>query len=268
MKKLLILGASGLVGRALVEQCRHDFDVYGTYFSSSVNLPEHKQFYLDLEPETLLHILQSVQPDIVVSGLQGDYRKQLALHKALAEFLQHSATPLYFISTTNVFDGDLTRHHIESDTPISKSDYGKFKIAREKMLQESLQERCCIVRIPGIWGKDCPRLRKLQGDIAANKPIKPYSNLQWSFLLDTQLAKQLHYIMENDLTGIIHLGATDMLTDSAFYEQLLPEQATLEPVPYENAESTYYFGLKTEQPNRLPSDLYITNAQIVAALTA
>ncbi|MEC1177039.1 sugar nucleotide-binding protein [Metasolibacillus meyeri] len=264
MKKLLILGASGLVGKALVEECRHHFDVYGTYFSSAVNLPKEKQFYLNFEQGAVSKIMEAIQPDIVISSLQGDYAKQLVLHKELANSLQ---TTLYFISTTNVFDGDLTRHHTESDTPISKSDYGKFKIACENMLMENLQERCCIVRIPGIWGKDCLRLRKLKEDIAMNKPIKPYSNLQWNFLLDVQLAKQLRFILENGLSGIIHLGATDMLTESAFYEQLLPEQVAMEPVPYEDAESTYYFGLKTEQPNRLPSDLYITNEQIIAYLT-
>lgn len=33
MEKVLILGASGLVGRALVEKFNYGLDVYGTYFS-------------------------------------------------------------------------------------------------------------------------------------------------------------------------------------------------------------------------------------------
>ena len=44
MQKILILGASGLVGRALVDEFTDEFDLYGTYFSSLTSLPNDMQF--------------------------------------------------------------------------------------------------------------------------------------------------------------------------------------------------------------------------------
>lgn len=123
MEKLLIIGASGLVGKAIAKQCLSDFDVYGTYFSSATNLSEDKQFQLNIEEEgEIQEILNLVQPNIVISSLHGDFGAQLKFHKELAEELISRDCQLYFFSTTNVFDGDLSKHHNEMDEPKSKSD--------------------------------------------------------------------------------------------------------------------------------------------------
>ena len=158
MKKLLIIGASGLVGKALAKKCENEFDIYGTYFTSATNLNVNKQFRMSIQDgEELKKILNNVEPDIVISCLHGDYDQLLEFHRLLAEELKNRNSLLYFLSTTNVFDGDLSRHHNEMDEPISKSDYGQYKINCEKMLQELLRERAIIIRIPGIWGKNSPR---------------------------------------------------------------------------------------------------------------
>jgi dTDP-4-dehydrorhamnose reductase len=38
MDKILILGASGLVGRTLIDEYKDEFDLYGTYHSSLTSL--------------------------------------------------------------------------------------------------------------------------------------------------------------------------------------------------------------------------------------
>lgn len=38
LKKILILGASGLVGRVLCNELKNDYNVYGTYNNNKVNL--------------------------------------------------------------------------------------------------------------------------------------------------------------------------------------------------------------------------------------
>lgn len=49
MEKVLILGASGLVGRALIEEFKNEFDLYGTYSSSKTNLSNDKQYQLEVQ---------------------------------------------------------------------------------------------------------------------------------------------------------------------------------------------------------------------------
>ncbi len=269
VKKLLILGASGLVGKAVVEECRENYDVYGTYFSSPINLPEDKQFHLDLSEQRIIEILQEVQPDIIISSLSGDFDEQLNFHKTLANEMKNNSSDLYFISTTNVFDGDLSKHHCETDEPISKSEYGQYKINCEKMLTQMLGERCTIIRIPGMWGKDSPRFNELKVSIRANEPIKPYSNLQCSFMLDVQLARQLHYIFDNGLNGIFHLGSTNRILEMDFFTQLIGHftttQVNIEPNAYEDAKKLYYFGLISKRDD-IPQQLLMTNEQIILNL--
>ncbi|WP_185907833.1 sugar nucleotide-binding protein [Psychrobacillus soli] len=270
MKKILILGASGLVGKAIAKECLNDFDVYGTYFSSKTNLPDEKQFQLNIQDEKILRdILNLVQPDIIVSTLRGDFDEQLKFHRVLAEELKNGDSVLYFFSTTNVFDGDLSKHHSEEDEPISKSEYGQYKINCEEMLVQYLGNRSNIIRIPGMWGKNSPRLNTMKTNIETNNQIQAYSNLECSFLLDVHLAHQMRFIFENDLRGIFHLGAVDMVNESAFLENLVNQLTTAEVNiqrnHYQDKESTYYFGLVSNR-NDLPDSLKITNQEIISHL--
>ncbi|WP_391209537.1 sugar nucleotide-binding protein [Psychrobacillus sp. L4] len=270
MKKILILGASGLVGKAIAKECLNDFDVYETYFSSGTNLPDAKHFQLNMQDEeTISEILNLVQPDIIVSSLQGNYDEQLKFHQRLAKELKNRDSVLYFFSTTNVFDGDLSKHHSESDEPISKSDYGQYKIKCENMLVQSLGDRSNIIRIPGIWGKNSPRLNNIKTNIETDNPIQAYSNLECNFLLDIQLAHQMRFIFENELRGIFHLGAVDMIKESAFLEKLVnnltAREVKFQYNSYQEKESTYYFGLESKRDD-LPDSLKITNEEIISYL--
>ena len=270
MRKILILGASGLVGKAIAKECLNDFDVYGTYSSSVTNLTDDKQFQINFQDgEKLREILNFVQPDIIVSSLNGDYDDQLKFHAHLAEELKNRDSVLYFLSTTNVFDGDLSRHHSELDEPISESDYGKYKINCEKMLLESLGNRAIIVRIPGIWGKNSPRFNTIKKNIETAASIQAYSNLECNFLLDNQLARQMRFIIKNELSGIFHLGAVNMVKESAFLEELVNKLTTgkvnIQYKSYQEKECTYYFGLVSNRKD-LPEHLKITNEEIITYL--
>lgn len=270
MKKLLILGASGLVGKAIAKECAQDFDIYGTYFSTETNLADDKQFQLNIQDEEAMReILHAVQPDIIVSSLRGDFDKQFTFHQNLAEAIKNKATMLYYFSTTNVFDGDLSRHHSESDAPIADSDYGRFKMNCEAMLTQSLGNRSVIIRIPGIWGKNSPRMNNLKKNLETAEPIQAYSNLECSFLSDIHLARQLRYIVEHELTGIFHLGAVDMLKECTFIEELAGKLTTrdvnMQSNAYQDKETSYYFGLVSNRKD-LPDDLNITNEEVISYL--
>ena len=139
----------------------------------------------------------------------------------MALALRNSCSRVYYFSITNVFDGDFSRSHTETDIPIAESNYGKFKIECETMLKAALDERVIIIRIPAIWGRNSPRWNLIKESIKNNKGIDAYSNLVCNNLLDTHLAKQLRFIMQNDLKGIFHLGSADMMTQGQFYEQIV-----------------------------------------------
>ncbi|MCM3694738.1 sugar nucleotide-binding protein [Neobacillus niacini] len=270
MKKVLILGASGLVGRALIEEFKDRYDLYGTYASTLTKLPHDKQFHLEVhQTKELRDILRSVKPDIVISCLRGEFGQQLTFHRELAEELRNTSSRVYFFSTTNVFDGDFSKPHTETDVPIADSDYGKFKIDCEIMLTEILKERVNIIRIPAIWGKDSPRWKMILDSIKNTTVIDVYSNLICNNLLDFHLARQLRFIIENKLKGIFHLGSVDTMTQSKFYEVVLTKLGSeldlLKSNYYLDNDKTYYFTLQSTRDD-LPGSLQTTNNEIISYL--
>lgn len=270
MNKVLILGASGLIGKALIEEYKNEFDLYGTYSSTTTNLPKENQFQLDISQiDRLKEMLTTINPDIVISCLRGDFNQQLRFHQQLAMELKSSKAILYFFSTTNVFDGDLSKCHYETDTPVAESEYGSFKINCENTLKQILEERAIIIRIPAIWGKDSPRMNLIKKSIEDNQVIDVYSNLECNNLLDTQLVKQLKYIIENNLKGTFHLGSIDTMSQAEFFEKMIKGFSDKKDILrfnfYKETDRTFYFALKSNRME-IPNYLQSTNESIISAL--
>ncbi|TMU87218.1 sugar nucleotide-binding protein [Bacillus sp. BHET2] len=269
MRKLLIIGASGLVGKALWEECKDQFDVYGTYSSRPMDLPKDKQYQLEMsEIGEVTDIIQSIGPDAIVSCVRGDFDQQLEFHKKLALEVANTNCSVYYVSTANVFDGDFTKHHTEIDTPNASSPYGQFKIACETLLQQALLDRAVIIRIPQIWGRQSPRLDSIKLGIEKNQ-IEVYRNLECNHLSDILLARQLKYIITNQLKGIFHLGGVDMMPHDRFIQELVmnfsDKEITFTYQLLQQHPETYYFGLKSVR-NELPKSLLKTNTSMIEDL--
>lgn len=269
MKKLLILGASGLIGKALSEECKGGYEIYGTSSSSVLNIPAANQYRIQInEIDKMKDLVQSIKPDAIISCLRGDFDQQLIFHRELALELKNTESKLYYFSTANVFDGDFSQYHSEIDKPNATSSYGKFKIDCESMLQEILKKRAVILRIPQIWGRQSPRMESIKTGIENNQ-VAVYSNLECNNLSDTTLAKQVNYIVENKLTGIFHLGSVDMMSHELFIKKLVKGLTSKElyfaPNLFQQTNEICYFGLESYR-NDLPKFLHQTNAELISEL--
>ena len=76
------MGASGLVGRAIIEEFKEVYDLYGTYAFTQTKLPPDKQIQLEVhQTHEMRDILRSIKPDIVISCLRGEFGQQLKFHR-------------------------------------------------------------------------------------------------------------------------------------------------------------------------------------------
>ncbi|MGL4989986.1 MAG: sugar nucleotide-binding protein [Sarcina sp.] len=219
MKRILILGASGLVGSALVKELNEKFIIYGTYHSKEINdLDKSNQIKFDLnEFYKINQILDIIEPDIIISSLCGDYNKQLLLYKELEKYLQMTDKKFILCSSANVYDNDLSQVHFESDTVDSNSDYGLFKIKCESFKYKNF----CIVRFPFIWGVNSERIKNIILNIKNNLEIDIYENLLVSNTLDIFIAREMLDIIENDIKGVYHIATTDIIEHKHFMTKLL-----------------------------------------------
>jgi len=221
--RILLLGASGYAGQAIAERLKKNHAVYGTYHTQLEQYgSNNRMFRYELgDAELLKSILDRVQPQIAILSLVGNYQLQLAAHNDIAEYLVKSgAGKLIYISTANVFDASIDKPHYESDKTASKTDYGNFKIECEQMLQSKLRDRCVIVRIPQIWGRNCPRILKLIADTQSGAPIITYPDFYVNFTTNIQIAEWIAYIIQEGFGGIFHIGTTDTYDYMRFQSEL------------------------------------------------
>lgn len=134
-KKVLLIGGTGLVGRAIKDSLSQEYHVTVTAGHHEVEggyqLPAE-------DTDTLISILEKENPDIVISSMRGDFQAQYRFHETLADWLGGKAKRLLFISTANVFDGDMSQPWTEEAQPNPGSDYGKYKRDCEAMLEHKL----------------------------------------------------------------------------------------------------------------------------------
>lgn len=137
MKNILLLGSTGLVGRAMDEALREDYQIIP---AAGHQEPEGGYCLPVEEPQRLPKVLEHENPEIVISTIRGDFRAQLRFHEMLADWLAEKDRQLLYVSTSNVFDGELSRPHTESDPPAAESEYGIFKQKCEAMLSKKLPQ--------------------------------------------------------------------------------------------------------------------------------
>jgi len=220
--KILIFGASGTVGNPLFNTLAEKYEVYGTFNKNRpANATDGRWYKYDMTTATPISVLlETVKPDLIISSLTGDFEQQLAAHKEMAAYLQTHGQ-MIFISTANVFDGDVKGRHSESSVPYPISSYGKFKQTCENLLQTTLGNRCLIIRLPKIMDKATAEKWLTQAE-TGNPPI--YENLYLSFNTAKNVADTISYCVDIGKTGLLHLTSNDDISIDECMQLLLTQK--------------------------------------------
>lgn len=222
MKHVLVLGASGTVGSKIFKQlsCEEDIKVTGTYYSTIPEDISSMVCFSVESPNDILSVLEQVQPDIVISSLRGDFEKQLAVHRNIAEYLVANNGKMIFLSTANVFDGSCDQPHYETDMRISDSEYGRFKIRCEDLLRDHMGDRAVVLRLPFVWGIDSPRLQAVRAGCEKGI-LEVYTKFFSNHTSDMQIVQTIQWIIKEDKEGIFHVGTSDVINYQDFIERLI-----------------------------------------------
>ena len=259
MKKLFILGDSGLVGSALIKHLNDDYDIIGV---SRDEMPGAKWKHLkfDLESNHLLPILEATQPDVIISCTRGDFDKQLTTHLEIVEYASPKDVKVYFFSTANVFDGISDAIKMETDLTNATSAYGQFKIDCEKLLIDGLGHNAIILRLPMVFGVNAPRVKEIISALQSERHIELYENLLFTTIWDTQIAYMFKHILEFDLKGIFHLTSKDIMDHVTFYRKFLGKKALTKTGHIKHHEP-YYLALGAQRDDLI--DFEYSNDDVI-----
>ncbi|MEP2935666.1 MAG: sugar nucleotide-binding protein [Gilvibacter sp.] len=270
MNKILILGASGFIGSALYKELTPYFDVYGTYHTATPDLAQNQVMYsYDVTDDSLLVLLQKVQPNHVVVSLRGHFPDQLKALSELCTYAQKNNTRIYYLSSVNVFDGTSKYASYEEDPLLAQSLYGKFKVAAEKLLHSRLpKQQYAILRLPMVIGVNAPRIRQLKNAAKQRASYEVYPNLIISCTTEDRIARQVHYIVNQELSGIFHLCSKDVIHHSDLFEEIAQKLGLTQIVfktIYESNENAYLAILPTK--GKLPKQFNCKVQQIIQEVT-
>ena len=261
--KVLLIGGSGLVGKAIAAALQKDYQVIA---AAGHHEPENGYCLPVENPERLLEILERENPDIVISSVRGDFQTQILFHAELAQWLTGKDKRMLYVSSANVFDGDLSRPRTEEDSPSPESDYGIFKRDCETMFGKSLGNQLIIFRPSTVWDFDCPRVRQLKIHSCSGELHHTHSGIIVNVTYAKQIGTCAKYVLNNNLRGIFHIGTMDTV-DYFTFEKMICETLDIKPPKFEVKEtSPAVFQAVIPARNDIPDDLQMTVEQVLEAL--
>lgn len=227
MKKICVLGGSGLIGNRLLEKGKEKFNMITTYNKNSISVPSIKSKKISLPNEfnSLSDYIIQEKPDIVIDTIaysnpefcEKNKSKTYELHveniEKICKVCQN--LKLIFLSTDYVFDGEKGKY-AESDLPNPINYYGKTKLEAEKTVLKNPKN--IVVRTSLIYGWK-PQIRFLNfvvNNLLKNKEIYVWDDVYFSPTLLDEVVEGILKLATSNIYGLFHIAGSTCLTKFQF----------------------------------------------------
>lgn len=234
--KILVIGATGQVGRSLVELGKRDqeFEVIAldhqtldiTHQQSIVSaLTEHTPHYV-INAAAYTDVEKAEEDQDACYALNGDAVRLLGQACAQAK------VPLLHLSTDYVFDGNKSLPYTEQDETNPVSVYAFSKLAGEKALQE-VMEQYIVLRTCGVFSPWRKNFVKTIFTAAQNKTELKVVNDQYCCPTGANdIARVLLAIIKQlncgaNAWGVYHYVAADVTTWCEFADAIVHESSLI-----------------------------------------
>jgi len=216
--RILVLGASGLVGSHVLAEARaRGHEASGTCRSQDIAGLER----LDLADEAgLALLLDRLRPEAVVhaagwtwvDGCEGDparsRRENVDQPMAVARWCRNNGARMLYFSTSYVFDG-VAGNYDETAAPAPLNVYGKDKLLAETKLARLLGEHLLVARLICVWGRETAGknfayqiIRAAEQGRSLRLPSDQHGNPTWA----GDIAHWSIRLLESAESGVWHLA--------------------------------------------------------------
>lgn len=228
--RILVTGASGLLGLNLCLKKAKEHDIYGIVHQTQLANVPFTLFRQDLTNKNLLSkIFNQTKPELVINcaamaNVDQCEKNPIPAAKInsevpgnLAKNCSERAIPFIHISTDAVFDGEKGNYK-ETDVPNPLSIYAKTKLEGERRVLD-INPAALIARVNffgfSITGKRSLAEFFLSNLISGNK-VFGFIDILFSPMYVNDLVETLFNMIRNKLTGIYHVVSSDHLSKYDF----------------------------------------------------
>lgn len=230
MTRILITGASGLLGVNLALEAVKHYEVVGVIHDQPLRDPGFKTIQADLlEPNSAARVLEEAKPDWVINcaalasldTCEGQpelaQRLNAELPGRLASEAARRKMRFLQVSTDAVFDG-VKGDYDEEDSPSPLSVYGRTKRMAE-LAVKAAHPHGLIVR-PNFFGWSASGDRSLAeffyNNLSLNRQVPGYTDRFFGPLLVTDLASIMLELLEKNVRGIYHAASSENMSKYDF----------------------------------------------------
>jgi dTDP-4-dehydrorhamnose reductase len=227
MKKLLVTGASGFLGWNLCHQAQVNWQVYGTYQTHSVEIPNVTTLKVDLrdlaslqklfqliKPDAVIHTAAASKPNFCQLNREFAYEINVTASINLAQLCAKLNIPCVFTSTDLVFDGKNPPYaEIDGVSPVSY--YGEQKVTAEQKMLE-IHPATAICRMPLMFGQPSPFAASfIQGfieNLQQGKELNLFTDEIRTPVSGSTASQGLLLAADQQISGILHLGGLQSIS--------------------------------------------------------
>lgn len=218
--KILVVGALGMLGSAVVERFREERLRDKTFELHAID-----EIDCDItdRDETVLQVM-SLAPRVVINcagytdvdGAQSNTTQSYMVNadgpKHLAEACFDCGARLIHVSTEYVFDGTKSAPYVETDEPRPVNEYGKSKLRGERNIADVFDDYL-ILRTSWLFGPNgknfIDTVLRLAGE---REEITMVSDQRGAPTYTIDLAHAIYRLAARDITGVYHLASQGYCT--------------------------------------------------------
>ena len=244
MKRVLVIGAKGMLGRDLMRILRSlgTADAHKGFEVVGWDIDE-----IDIRQEQdVLFKIERFRPDIVINlaaytDVDGCEANREEAFRVNAEGMRHIAiaakscgAKAVYLSTDYIFDGKKKEPYLENDSPNPLNVYGQTKLKGEQYLQEQVEDHL-IIRTQWLYGR--------YGKNFVSSILHQAKEKQTLAIVDDQigsptytvdLSEAILALIQHNSRGIFHAANQDVCTWYTFGQAILRssrvEGVTLIPI--------------------------------------
>jgi len=270
--RIAITGASGLLGRALMDTASDAHQIVAAYHSTEILDRKYlEQYPLDLLSEpSIREFVESARADIIIHSAaitdvdlcEREPKLPQSLNddatRRLVDAVQGSSARLLYMSTDYVFNG-VNGPFSETDPTDPINVYGKTKLAGEHAVL-SLAERATIVRSSSFLGHGSSNrptfADRMFETLRDNPPLQAVDDQQSNITPVDELAAGIMCVIESGASGIWHVAHPDVVSR---YELglLIAESAGIDT---SSVKKVKYASLHRDAPRPLNGGLKVEKA--------